>query len=302
MTLALHGKSRKRQGGLLLAALLALIAATLGGVALFGGTPATAKGIQFAAHTSIENITLTATCPNGGSNGVDCNIYAQKTQVFLDGGPANDFLPDAFYCFSVYNSSQATLLSSDLASARVFTVSGGVISSYTGGHPTGLDTRGTPTETTIALAPFNDSTNGEYKLVIDQYATAPTTSGNGCPTGADVEKTDNFKVGTVVLNGNIVVKKVGNFSAGLVAAGFSGPVTGPSSFSTTWTADVAGSDSISVAPGTGYGVSEDTTGFPLTVTGGTVNGATYAVLTGTATDCSSTGVTFSSTAPASITE
>src|SRR6185312_8043636 len=104
MTLALHGKSRKRQGGLLLAALLALIAATLGGLALFSSTPAGAAPTQFAAHTSIQNITSTSTCPNGGGNGVDCNIYGQKTEVYLDGGPANDFLPDGFYCFSVFNS------------------------------------------------------------------------------------------------------------------------------------------------------------------------------------------------------
>ena len=114
-------------------------------------------------------------------------------------------------------------------------------------------------------------------------------------------KSNSLNCSEVTPNGNIVVKKVGNFSAGLVAAGFSGPVTALSSFSTTGPLTSAAPTPISVAPGTGYGVSEDTTGFPLTVAGGTVTGATYAVLTGTATDCSGTGVTFSSTAPANIT-
>src|SRR6185312_12912742 len=51
MTLALYGKSRKRQGGLLLAALLAVIAATIGGLMLIG-----------TAFAHIANYTATAQC------------------------------------------------------------------------------------------------------------------------------------------------------------------------------------------------------------------------------------------------
>ncbi len=51
MTLALYGKSRKRRGGLLLAALLAVIAATIGGLAVVG--------VAFA-HTAATQLTCTA--------------------------------------------------------------------------------------------------------------------------------------------------------------------------------------------------------------------------------------------------
>jgi len=99
--------------------------------------------------------------------------------------------------------------------------------------------------------------------------------------------------------GNIVVRKVGNFAAGLVGGGFSGPVTGPSSYSSSWNADVGGSDTKNVVAGTGYAVSENTTGFPLTVTGGSVNGATYKVLASPTDTCDSG--TFSATAPSGLT-
>ncbi|HNM78903.1 MAG TPA: hypothetical protein PKI89_11075, partial [Tepidiformaceae bacterium] len=57
MTLALYGKSRKRQGSLLLAALLAIIAASVGGLAIIGSA--------FAHHLVID--TQLPTCQNNQS-------------------------------------------------------------------------------------------------------------------------------------------------------------------------------------------------------------------------------------------
>ena len=97
--------------------------------------------------------------------------------------------------------------------------------------------------------------------------------------------------------GTLTVRKVGNFAAGLAPAGFSGPITGTTSG--TWSADVGGSDSKTVTAGTGYGVSETTTGFPLSVTGGTVTGAQYKVLASSTDQCGTTG--FSAIAPTGLT-
>ena len=85
MTLALYGKSRKRRGGLLLAALLAVIAATIGGLALvgtaFAHTPhlsgqatcqsdgkwsVTWTATNSETHNPV-NLTVVSTTPNSGS-------------------------------------------------------------------------------------------------------------------------------------------------------------------------------------------------------------------------------------------
>jgi len=97
--------------------------------------------------------------------------------------------------------------------------------------------------------------------------------------------------------GTLTVRKVGNFSAGVVIGGFSGPITGPSS--STWHADVDGHDSKTVTAGTGYAVSETTDSFPLNVTGGTVTGAKYKVLAAATDECGTDG--FSATSPSNLT-
>lgn len=99
--------------------------------------------------------------------------------------------------------------------------------------------------------------------------------------------------------GTLTVRKVGNFSAGVVAGGFSGPISGPSAYSSTWSADVGGQDSKTVTAGTGYAVSETTTGFPLNVTDGTVNGAQYKVLASPTEECGTSG--FTASAPSNLT-
>lgn len=63
MTLALYGKSRKRQGSLLLAALLAIIAASVGGLAIIGSA--------FAHDTTVSG---TATCNTNGSFTITWNL------------------------------------------------------------------------------------------------------------------------------------------------------------------------------------------------------------------------------------
>src|SRR6185437_5645041 len=73
MTLALYGKSRKRQGGLLLAALLAVIAATIGGLMLIGTA---------FAHDAL--VTGTTTCNADGTWSVTwkvANDYALVATV-----------------------------------------------------------------------------------------------------------------------------------------------------------------------------------------------------------------------------
>ena len=121
MTLALYGKSRRRQWMLVALALFALagaVSATMGLWARAGADPPP----QFAVYTSIENITDTSECENGGGTGVNCNIYSAKESVYLNGGPSSDFLPDSYYCFSIYNPNSTTLLSSDLSAHRTFQV------------------------------------------------------------------------------------------------------------------------------------------------------------------------------------
>jgi hypothetical protein len=137
-------------------------------------------------------------CPNGGGTGVNCNQYTVKEQVYLNGGPSDAFLPDGWYCFSVYNPNTDTLLSLDDSSERTFSVVNGNIV-YGGLHETGIDSRGVDDdeETTIQFAPFDDTTNngGVYKYALYQYAEEPDGSGTECDQdGITAQKSDNFKI------------------------------------------------------------------------------------------------------------
>ncbi|MEX0782247.1 MAG: DUF5979 domain-containing protein [Dehalococcoidia bacterium] len=198
MTLALYGKTRRRQLWLLAAALFAVFGATM--FAVGDREQADAEpGDQFAVFTSIQNVTDDSECPVGGGGGVNCNQYEGKPQVYLNGGPSNDFLPDAFYCFSVYNPNTDLLLSNDEAGERSFEVSGGVVD-YTGSHLQGIDSRGDDgqDEITLQFFPFDNTTNpgGVYKFTLYQYATdqSGSTEDECSQTGITTQKTDNFKV------------------------------------------------------------------------------------------------------------
>src|SRR5438876_6758654 len=80
---------------------------------------------------------------------VNYNIYQSKEDVYLDGGPGPGApqtaagLDDGTYVFQVTDPSGKTLLSTDPAGCRLFTVSAGIITSVVpaGGceHITGTD-------------------------------------------------------------------------------------------------------------------------------------------------------------------
>src|SRR5713226_10607525 len=164
------------------------------------------------------------TLPDGSE--VNFNIYAAKTDVYLDGGPGPGApqsaagLPDGVYVFMVTDPSGKTLLSQDIAACRRFTVSGGIITALVTSNPTcsaphltGLDAD-EPSAITVQLMPYADTPNngGEYKA----WATPVANYLDGCSalgvasglsvvdcgiTGGDFHgfipshsKTDNFKV------------------------------------------------------------------------------------------------------------
>jgi hypothetical protein len=176
-----------------------------------------------SARAQLSGAIFTTTA-NGGA--VNFNIYPSKDAVYLSGGPPPNApptaagLPDGTYVFQVTDPSGKTLLSTDIANCRQFTVSGGNINGVvvTGcQHHTGLSVDG---EVTVQLIPFLDTPNngGEYKA----WATPVANYLQGCSalgvanglsvvdcgmTGGDVHgfipshsKTDNFKVSAQEVN------------------------------------------------------------------------------------------------------
>jgi hypothetical protein len=200
---------------LLLGAAAATVLATVLSLALSHGI-ARADPLTGAIFTTVAD----------GSE-VNFNIYPSKDAVYLDGGPGPGApqgaagLPDGSYVFQVTNPSGKTLLSTDQAGCRQFTVLNGIINSVQPAidfgcpHVTGTDVD--HGATTVQLFPFNDTPNngGEYKA----WATSLANYLAGCEAlgvsnGLDVvdcgfangqngskhgfipsdSKTDNFKV------------------------------------------------------------------------------------------------------------
>jgi hypothetical protein len=152
------------------------------------------------------------TLPDGSE--VNFNIYAAKTDVYLNGGPGPGApqsaagLPDGVYVFMVTDPSGKTLLSQDIAACRRFTVSGGIITALVTSNPTcsaphltGLDAD-EPSAITVQLMPYADTPNngGEYKAwatpVVDFLCPLTVVD---CGAGKhgfqdSFSKTDNFKV------------------------------------------------------------------------------------------------------------
>jgi len=154
---------------------------------------------------------------------VNFNIYPSKEAVYLDGGPGPGApqtaagLDDGTYVFQVTEPSGKTLLSTDPAKCRRFTVAGGIITGIVaaGGceHHTGLDID--HNAVTVQLFPYNDTPNpgGEYKawaVTVEDFLIG--CAALGVSNGLDVvdcgkspgnshgfisrhSKTDNFKVG-----------------------------------------------------------------------------------------------------------
>jgi len=161
------------------------------------------------------------TLPDGSA--VNANIYPSKDLVYLDGGPGPGApagaagLPDGIYVFQVTDPSGKTLLSTDAAMCRQFSVSGGLITGVVdvGGcqHVTGTDID--HNATTVQLMPYLDTPNngGEYKAwatPVGAYIAGCSALGvsNGLSvvdcgyTGGNDHgfvpadsKTDNFKTG-----------------------------------------------------------------------------------------------------------
>jgi hypothetical protein len=165
------------------------------------------------------------TLPDGSE--VNFNIYSSKDLVYLDGGPGPGApataagLDDGTYVFQVTDPSGKTLLSTDAARCREFTVSGGIITAVVpaGGceHKTGLDID--HAATTVQLMPYLDTPNhgGVYKVWVtleSNYLAGCAALGQsnglsvvdcGYAAGTAVHgfipaasKTDNYKVGPSV--------------------------------------------------------------------------------------------------------
>jgi hypothetical protein len=111
------------------------------------------------------------TLPDGSA--VNFNIYGAKEDVYLDGGPGFAApqgaagLDDGTYVFQVTEPSGKTLLSTDEARCRQFTVAAGIITGVVATgceHVTGLDVD--HGAVTVQLMPYLDTPNngGEYKV------------------------------------------------------------------------------------------------------------------------------------------
>jgi hypothetical protein len=141
---------------------------------------------------------------------VNGNIYADATDVYLNGGPQNMHaagLPDGIYYFEVTDPSGQTVLSTDQAVCRQLQVAGGVVAGATGPcpHPNGA-TNSNNGSTTVQLSPFSQTPNlgGEYKVYLIAQTANTSIDTDGTQTGAapgvglifnnDDEKSDNFKV------------------------------------------------------------------------------------------------------------
>lgn len=167
----------------------------------------------FAAplHAQVSGAIFT-TLPDGSE--VNFNIYAAKTDVYLDGGPpvgapagAAGLPGPGTYVFMVTDPSGKTLLSIDPIQCREFIVDvNGVISGVGGPcpHVTGINNNTQLGATTVQLMPFNDTPNkgGVYKVwvtALNNYGCYPILSGVDCAAGThgfkpSLSKTDNFKV------------------------------------------------------------------------------------------------------------
>lgn len=173
------------------ARLLCCLAITVIGFTIATSIPASA--LSGAGFTTFDT-TLKGCLDN--PTGVDCNNYAAKTDVFMNGGPTAGGIQDGCYYFSVLvpgdqnggfldgatgNLSDTTvggtagdLGSGDLLTNRTFCVTGHLITSYSGSHLEGTDPQG---DLVIQLAPFDDTSNpgGVYILAICQVgATSPS--------------------------------------------------------------------------------------------------------------------------------
>lgn len=131
------------------------------------GLGTSSDAVRGAAYTTFVDASKCFDSPNG----IDCNHYDRKQDVYVNGGPIAAAFDDGAYFFAVLEPGAQSkflsgegLLSTDGVAARSFQVSGGVIV-YSGGHPTGTTLNG---KLAIALVPYADTSNpgGVYLLAV----------------------------------------------------------------------------------------------------------------------------------------
>lgn len=168
----------------------AVVSAMLVAVVMPASVGATVAGAGFTTFDATQG-----GCKDS-PNGIDCNNYASKDDVYMSGGPNAAGLSDGDYFFAVLvpgfqnggfsdgaggNLSDTTtgatvgdVGSGDAVANRTFTVGGHEITSYTGSHKTGKSPNG---REIIQLLPYDDTSNagGVYILAICQVgATSPS--------------------------------------------------------------------------------------------------------------------------------
>ncbi len=133
---------------------------------------------------------------------VNGNIYQNKQDVYLSGGPQNQnsagLTPGTYY-FEVTDPNGSTVLSTDPAVDRQLTVNAnGVVAGATGPNPHANGTFNPANGATpVQLFPYDDTPNpgGEYKVYV-----VPTADATIAPDGVTLifsnndAKSDNFKV------------------------------------------------------------------------------------------------------------
>lgn len=137
---------------------------------------------------------------------VNANIYASKSDVYLNGGPQNcgngNGLPDGAYYFQVTDPSGATLLSSDAIRFREVKVADGVIDGVSGDGNHAVGTSGCNGGLPVRLMPYDDTPNngGEYSVDLASKADVEACPGFSADSTSfsfldcTNSKNDNFKV------------------------------------------------------------------------------------------------------------
>ncbi len=141
--------------------------------------------VTVAGNNAIWTSTSTGTT-------VNLNTYANKTDVYLNGGPQNcgtGGLPDGTYYFRVTNPSGSVDLSADPLADREVQVTNGYISGVAGSGDHALGSSPCPGAVSVQMAPFYDSPNsgGEYSVALQSTADYAIDGWQGAAN-------DNFKV------------------------------------------------------------------------------------------------------------
>ena len=139
---------------------------------------------------------------------VNANIYANKSDVYLNGGPQNcgngNGLPDGDYYFQVTDPSGATLLSTDAIKYRQVEVVNEVIAGVSGDGNHLEGATGCNGGTPVQLMPYNDTPNngGEYSVDLAPVGEVQACEGFSADSATfnfldcnTSSKNDNFKVG-----------------------------------------------------------------------------------------------------------